>query len=177
MGTCLLFVVFALSMSMPSCTTHIHSIFMILWQTCLWHFFHSRHLGGLAYSVCSIFVRPYHRLRSTLAWQINNGIFNTNLEVCHTHEGDGSQTSLHKSGLGGIQKLSFTLPHQGIDSRVSRVEFQHCNHRATTLQVFVHSIFVGHFVNPVWEIQVTALSVYVNYVVAFTYCDTTENSY
>ena len=46
----------------------------------------------------------------------------TDLGACRTHKGGGgggggqAQSSLHESSLGGIEKLSLTLPHQGIES-------------------------------------------------------------
>ena len=68
-------------------------------------------------------VRPTFFFKATDGY----GIFNmcTNLGACHKHK--GTQTSLHMGCLEGIQKLSFTLPHQGIEPKVFRFEFRRCN--------------------------------------------------
>ena len=43
--------------------------------------------------------------------------------IVHT-KGGQAQTSLHKSWLGGTEKLPLTLPRQGIEPRVFRFEFR-----------------------------------------------------
>ena len=59
------------------------------------------------------------------------GIFNvcTIVGACRTHEGPGqTQTSLHKSSLGGTEQLYLALPRQGIEPRVFGFEFRVSNH-------------------------------------------------
>ena len=65
------------------------------------------------------------------------------VRAVHT-KGGQTQTSLHKSWLGGIHKLSVTLPRQGIEPRGFGFKFWRSNHLAATFPVkpLVSSIVV-----------------------------------
>ena len=53
----------------------------------------------------------------------------TQIWVCAMHmKGGQAQTCLHKSCLGGTEKLFFTMPRQGIEPRVFGFEFWLSNH-------------------------------------------------
>ena len=54
------------------------------------------------------------------------------VRVVHT-KGDQAQTRLHKSWLGGTEKLCLTLPRQGIEPSGFGFEFRRTNHWATSL--------------------------------------------
>ena len=55
----------------------------------------------------------------------------TNVGACRPHEeGRQAQASPHWSGLGGMDTLSLTLPHQGIEPKVFGLEFRRTNHCA-----------------------------------------------
>ena len=97
------------------------------------------------FSLCAVF--PYHRpiilrqmdLESLTCAQIW-------MRAVHMKGGE-AQTNPHESWLGGTEKLSLTLPHQGIDPRAFGLQFRRSNHWATSPIVVVIGLMAA-FIPP-----------------------------
>ena len=76
------------------------------------------------------------------------------VRAVHTKGGQG-QTSLHKSWLGGTDKLFLTLPRQGIEPRVFGVKSRLSNHWATSPVYFIIGVRIT---NHVKEFKADSLS-------------------